>query len=100
MLVPAEQLALQDLSRQCLAIERDQGLLSPRPVLMNGSRDLALARTRLPHDEHGGCRRGGQTHLVEQPPVRRTEADQAIEPISLLESPPDFEQFDMKPAGS
>ena len=87
----AEQLALQDLGRQGLAIERDQGLLASRPVLMNGSRDLSLSRTRLPHDEHRGCRRGGQTHLVEQPPVRRTEADQAVEPISLLEPPPDLE---------
>ena len=93
----AEQFPLEDLRRQGLAVERDQGPLSARPLLVDGSGDLLLPRPRLTHDQHGRLRRGGQSHLVEQSPVRRTEPDQAVEPVLILEPPPGLEQLDVDP---
>ena len=62
-------------------------------------RPAAFPYPASPTISTGSRRRGGQTHLVEQPPVRRTEPDQAVEPVLLLELPPDFEQLDVKLVG-
>ena len=58
------------------------GCWRPGPLLMDGPGNLAFARARFADDQHGGRRRRGQTHLVEQPPVGWAKADQAIEAMA------------------
>ena len=48
----AEELALEDLRRQGLAVERDQRTLAVRPMLMDRPRDVPLPGPRLADDQH------------------------------------------------
>ena len=50
-----------------------------RPVLMDRSSNLPLARACLADDQHRGRRSRRQANLFEHPPMGRPEADQIFE---------------------
>ena len=95
----AEELAFEDLGGQGRAVDRQQGGLRGRALLVDRPPDQPLARAGLAHDQDGDRRGDGRPDLVEQAAVGGAEADEVLEPISVVEPLADLQQLDPEAMG-
>ena len=65
---------------------------------MDGAGDLPLSRSRLhPRSSTGAVAPGGQTNLLEQPAMGRSQTEQAVEARVLVKLAPDLQKLDVQP---
>src|SRR5206468_3757325 len=81
----AEELALQDVRGDGAAVDRQEPLVASRAGAMDGVGDQLLAGAALADDENRGAGRGDHLHLLEQALHGRRAADDALEPVALVE---------------
>src|SRR5690606_10532492 len=63
-LLVAEKLALDEVRRNCAAVDRDKGAIGTRRLLMDRARDELLSRPVVANDQHGGV---PGRHLFDEP---------------------------------
>ena len=81
----AEELGFEKRFGNGAAVDRDEAVLPARAAVMDGPCDDFLPRPRFTRDEYGAARAGDRFEQLEEPRHRAALADDAFEPVALVE---------------
>ena len=87
-----EELTLDDLGGEGLAIEWHERLLMPGPQAVNGSSHQSLAGSWFAHEEHGRGTGSRKANLLEETSMCRARADQGLASECLINPLPQLHE--------